>query len=58
MRTRRVTRLPNEEMAMRRAATTFMHIEKRFRRIMGYDDTWMFKVALGDKVVDNRREAA
>lgn len=57
-RTGCVTRWRNGEMVMRWAATAFLHAEKSFRRIMGYDDLWMLRAALGDKAVDNRKEAA
>ena len=58
MRTRRVTRWRDGQMVMRWAATAFLHAEKSFRRIMGYEDLWMLRAALGDNVIDNRKEAA
>ena len=56
--TRRVSRWKNGKMALRWAASTFLDVEKRFRRILGYRDLWMLKAILDDKQVDDEKEAA
>ncbi len=47
MRTRRVTRWRDGSMALRWAATAMLEPEKRFRRIMGYQQLWILKSYLG-----------
>ena len=41
--------LPNGEMAVRWAATTFCETEKNFRRVTGYQHLWMLKAHLDDE---------
>ena len=36
-------------MALRWAASAFLEVEKRFRRIMGYRDLWMLESVLNEK---------
>jgi hypothetical protein len=45
-------------MALRWAASTFLDVETRFRRILGYRDLWVLKAILDDKHVDEEKEAA
>ena len=45
-------------MMLRWAASTFLDVEKRFRRILGYRDLWVLKAILDDKHVDKEKEAA
>jgi putative transposase len=45
-RTRRVTNWQSGSMALRWAAAGFVETEKNYRRIMGYQQLWMLKVAL------------
>ena len=40
------------------AATAFLHAERSFRRIIGCEDLWMLRAALGDKVIDKGKKAA
>lgn len=56
--TRRVSRWKAGKMALRWAASTFLDVEKRFRRIMGYRDLWTLKAILDQKQVDDEKEAA
>lgn len=56
--TRRVSRWKDGKMAMRWAASTFLDVEKRFRRIMGHRDLWTLKAILDEKHVDEEKEAA
>jgi transposase-like protein len=55
--TRRVSRWNDGKMVLRWAASAFLDVEKRFRRIMGYDELWMLKAILDEKV-DKKEEAA
>ena len=45
-RTRRVTHWRDGQMAMRWAGAAFQEIEKRYRRVMGYEQLWMLKAHL------------
>ena len=45
-------------MAMRWATSTFLDVEKRFRRIMGDRDLWTLKAILDDKHVDEEKDVA
>ena len=56
--TRRVSRWKDGKMAMRWAASTFLDVEKRFRRILGYRDLWTLKAILDEKCIDEEKEAA
>jgi len=56
--TRRVSRWKDGKMAMRWAASTFLDVEKRFRRILGYRDLWTLKAILDEALVDEEKEAA
>lgn len=47
-RTRRVTNWQDSTMALRWAASAFMATEKRFRRIMGYKQSWILKSRLDE----------
>jgi putative transposase len=47
LRTRRVCRWQDGKMVLRWAAAALLVTEKNFRRIMGYNDLWMLKAALG-----------
>jgi transposase-like protein len=49
MRTGRVTRWQDGEMAKRWAAAAFLAAEKQFRRVTGYRDLWMLASALDRK---------
>ena len=55
--TRRVSRWNDGKMVLRWAASAFLDVEKRFRRIMGYEDLWTLKAIL-DEVVDNKEKVA
>jgi len=55
---RRVSRWKDGKMALRWAASTFLDVEKRFRRIMGHRDLWTLKAILDDKLVDEEKDAA
>ena len=48
IRTRRVGRWKNADMAQRWAAASFLDTEKNFRRILGYKDLWMLQAKLND----------
>ncbi len=50
IRTRRVGRWKNPDMALRWAAASFLDTEKNFRRILGYKDLWMLQAKLNDLV--------
>ena len=50
IRTRRVGRWKNADMALRWAAASFLDTEKNFRRILGYKDLWMLQAKLNDLV--------
>jgi putative transposase len=60
-RTRRVTNWQHGNMALRWAAAGFVETEKNYRRIMGYQQLWMLKAALGESPEDedlaNQRKA-
>lgn len=58
-RTRRVSRWQDGSMVLRWAASAFLDMEKRFRRIMGYKQLWILKAVLdeSDEEVARRREA-
>ena len=56
--TRRVSRWKDGKMALRWAASTFLDVETRFRRILAYRDLWTLKAILDDKQVDDEKEAA
>jgi putative transposase len=47
LRTRRVCRWRDGQMVLRWAASAVLATEKNFRRIMGHQDLWMLKAALG-----------
>jgi putative transposase len=47
LRTRRGCRGRDGKMVLRGAAAALLMTEKNFRRILGYKDLWMLKVALG-----------
>ena len=53
LRTRRVTRWKDGAMVLRWAATAFLEAEKRFRRIMGYQDLWQLAAYLDDAPKEN-----
>jgi putative transposase len=55
--TRRVTNWEDGKMVRRWVASSFLSVEKGFRRIMGYKDLWMLKAAL-DEGVDKEEKAA
>jgi len=40
-------------MVLRWAAAAFLHVEKRFNRLMGCSHIWMLKAALADGAVSN-----
>ncbi len=42
---RRVTRYPHADMALRWAAAGFLEAQKSFRRIQGVTDLWILKAA-------------
>ena len=46
VRTRRVTKWKDGAMVLRWAAAAFLDAEKKFRRIMGYQDLWQLKAWL------------
>ncbi len=50
IRTCRVGRWKNADMALRWAAASFLDTEKNFRRILGYKDLWMLQAKLNDLV--------
>lgn len=58
--TARVKRYRDSDMVLRWVATGFLEAEKTFRRIQGYKDLWVLKVALGREVrdVDMKTKAA
>ena len=59
MRTRRVSRWRDGRMVLRWVATSFLAVEKSFRRISGYQDLWMLKSALeDDSYVENAKQVA
>jgi hypothetical protein len=45
-KTGRVTRWRDRQMALRWTASALLSIEKRMRRIMGYQQLWMLEAAL------------
>ena len=47
--TGRVSRWQDGRMALRWAASAFLEVEKRFRRVMGYRDLWMLESALNEQ---------
>ena len=51
-KTRRVTNWKNGTMALRWAAASFVETEKSYRRIVGYDQLWMLKAHLRERVRD------
>ena len=53
LRTRRVCNWKDGKMVLRWAASAYLATEKRFRRIMGYEQLWMLKSYL-----DRKEEAA
>jgi len=53
LRTRRVTRWKDGAMVLRWAATAFLEAEKRFRRIMGYQDLWQLAAYLDGAPKEN-----
>jgi len=55
--TRRVSRWTDGKMVLRWAASAFLDVEKRFRRIMGHEDLWTLKAIL-DEVVDKKKASA
>ena len=55
--TRRVSRWKDGKMVLRWAASAFLDVEKRYRRIMGHQDLWTLKAIL-DEVVDKKEKVA
>jgi putative transposase len=55
--THRVSRWKDGTMVLRWAASSFLDVEKRYRRIMGHEDLWTLKAIL-DEVVDEKKEVA
>jgi transposase-like protein len=51
-KTRRVTNWQDGSMALRWAAVAFVETEKKYRRIMGYQQLWMLKAALDESASD------
>jgi len=47
-KTRRITRWRNGAMALRWPAASFVETEKKYRRIIGYDQLWILKAHLDD----------
>jgi putative transposase len=45
-------------MVLRWAAAALLATEKNFRRIMGYQDLWMLKAALGRDEKPSKEKAA
>lgn len=58
LRTRRVCRWRDGKMVLRWAAAALLMTEKNFRRIMGYEDLWRLKAALGRKGEPSKEKAA
>jgi putative transposase len=58
LRTRRVCRWRDGKMVLRWAAAALLMTEKNFRRIMGYQDLWMLKAALGRNEESSKEKAA
>ncbi|HEY6273349.1 MAG TPA: IS256 family transposase, partial [Terriglobales bacterium] len=58
LRTRRVCRWRDGKMVLRWAAAALLMTEKNFRRIMGYQDLWMLKAALGRTIEESSKEKA
>ena len=58
LRTRRVCRWRDGKMVLRWAAAALLMTEKHFRRIMGYQDLWMLKAALGRSNEESSKEKA
>jgi len=56
--TRRVSRWRDGAMVLRWAATGFLDVESRFRKVMGYRDLWMLEAALNEDQVDSRKAVA
>ena len=61
-KTGRVKRWRDGQMALRRTASALLPLEKRLRRIMGYEQLWMLDAALKDldekeRVVVNEKVA-
>jgi transposase-like protein len=51
--TQRVTRWRDGSMVLRWAAASFLEAEKNFRRITGWKELWVLKVALDDASLNN-----
>jgi putative transposase len=58
LRTRRVCRWRDGKMVLRWSAAALLATEKNFRRIMGYQDLWMLKAALGRSGGSSKEKAA
>jgi putative transposase len=58
LRTRKICRWRDGKMVLRWAAAALLMTEKNFRKIMGYRDLWMLKVALDRKEVLVEQEVA
>jgi transposase-like protein len=58
LRTRRVCRWRDGQMVLRWAASALLATEKNFRRLMGYQDLWMLKAALGRNEESSKEQAA
>jgi putative transposase len=58
LRTRQVCRWQDGKMVLRWAAAALLMTEKNFRRIMGYQDLWMLKAALGRNQEGSNQKAA
>jgi putative transposase len=54
--TGRVSRWESGRMALRWAASAFLEVEKRFRRVMGYRDLWMLESALNEQGGETAKE--
>ena len=58
LRTRKICRWRDGKMVLRWAAAALLMTEQNFRRIMGYRDLWMLKVALDQNKVLVQQEVA
>jgi transposase-like protein len=58
LRTRKICRWRNGKMVLRWAAAALLMTEQNFRRIMGYRDLWMLKVALDENQTALKKQVA
>jgi putative transposase len=59
LKTRRVSRWKDGRMVLRWVAAAFLSIEKKFRRIQGYQDLWILKSKLEEPfVIDSEERVA